>query len=160
MQSLFDCYDVIPCEYGYQFETNSGARYFITFVPYPTLSDGVNDCLYMFNIERANDKDLQQGQNDKRVRNTIVKLLAEFFKHNEQALIVVLDVLDGKQEARKRLFDQWFNMFNNGVLKRLEAPCNIEGEETYAMLYFRVDASNGVFFEEEFKVLTSYNFFN
>ena len=43
-------YDVEEIDLGYQFVTQMGVTYFLTFISYPTVSDFLSTKIYMFNI--------------------------------------------------------------------------------------------------------------
>ena len=47
-------YDVEEIDLGYQFVTQMGVTYFLTFISYPTVSDFLSTKIYMFNIFSAN----------------------------------------------------------------------------------------------------------
>ena len=95
-----------------------------------------------------------------KVRDTIISILDEFFIKHEEALISILDVVDGKQFARKRLFDRWFELFNNGRLCRLDAKCFVDESETYASLFFLKQSPYSKILEKEFSKLVEVNFYN
>ena len=57
----------------------------------------------MFNIEPEEDA---AHPMDSRIAVTVVELLKRFFAHNENAMIMVCDTLDGKELKRKRLFSR------------------------------------------------------
>lgn len=152
-------YNVEETEYGYKFTTIAGVDYFLTFISYPSISDFLATNIYMFNIER-NESVITSGQDDEKVRNTVLYVLDLFFSKHEDALISICDVIDGKQFARKRLFDSWFNKFNNNRLIKMEAECEIDGIPTFASLLYSANHYNHRHLEQEFQELVKLNFFN
>lgn len=154
-------YDLVEIDNGYQFTTSEGVAYFLTFIYYPVLSDFLSINLYMFNIERGNlppsDK---RGQNDVKVRNTVLYFWDLFFQHHEDALITICDISDGKQYARKRLFDKWFKEFNHNRLCRIDADCMIEENKTFVSLFYAVNHAEEKRLQQTFAQLMRANFYN
>ena len=151
-------YDVIENVQGYQFTTITGVDYFLTFFSYPTVSDFLSTNVYMFNIERSTF--LNGGQDDVKVRNTIIYVLDLFFQEHEDALITICDVMDGKQFARKRLFDFWFRKFNDNRLIKLESECKIDDVPTFVSLLFSKGHYNQENLHKAFQELIEINFYN
>lgn len=48
---------------------------------------------------------------DLRISKTVVEILKCFFQKKENAMIMVCDSLDGKEEKRRKLFDHWFEKY-------------------------------------------------
>ena len=65
-----------------------------------------------FSIEVEGHIDISQIPEDPRLADTVQSLLAEYFQDDENTLVVVYDTLDGRGEARKRKFNQWFVRFS------------------------------------------------
>lgn len=152
-------YDVTENENGYQFATTAGVDYFLTFFSYPTVSDFLSTNVYMFNIERSPIVNTS-GQDDVKVRNTIIHVLELFFQEHEDALITICDVVDGKQFARKRLFDSWYQKFNNNRLIKLESECWIDNVPTFVSLLFSQGHYNKENLQKAFQELIDINFYN
>ena len=116
----------------------------------------------MFNIDRVyrNLSAIKKGQDDIKVRNTVLYVWDLFFQQHEDALITICDIVDGKQYARKRLFDSWFHKFNNNRLCKLETDCLIDEKSTFVSLFY----SNNHFEKEQlrraFEELMGINFYN
>lgn len=153
-------YDVEEIDLGYQFVTQMGVTYFLTFISYPTVSDFLSTKIYMFNIDRACSADCTCGQDDVKVRNTILFIIELFFQKHEDALITICDIIDGKQFARKCLFDFWYKEFNNNRLVKLEADCLVDNTPTFASLFFSANHYNKAFLEQEFLKLVEINFYS
>ena len=151
-------YDIVENKYGYQFSTQTGAKYFLTFILYPPVSDFLSTKIYMFNIERYNFID--SGQDDIKVRNTIIYVLDHFFSEHENALITICDIVDGKQFARKRLFDSWFQKFNNKRLIKIESKCFIDDIPTFVSLMFVKGHYEQANLQKIFQELVDINFYN
>lgn len=158
---LLNHYEIKECEYGYQFLTAFEISYTITFIEYPTVSICLSTPVFMLNIERGNV--IGHGHSngdDNRVRNTILYLIKTFFEKNEKALITLCDVVDGRQGARKKLFDQWYKEFSKDRFCKLDASCYIEEEETFASLFFRNDTYDRTNLEKAFQELVECNFYS
>ena len=65
------------------------------------------------------DKEEGEGSYDVRVHDTIISILADFFDAENVILGYTCDVTDGREMARKKLFDRWFEQENDGSLKKI-----------------------------------------
>lgn len=155
---LLNHYDVEETEYGYSFITDSRITYFLTFIAYPAVSDFLATNIYMFNIGRGDMS--VGGQDDERIRNTMAFVLTAFFERHEDALITIFDINDGKQYARKRLFDRWFEMYNAGHLMKIDETCMVEDIQTFVSLMFSAEHYDKENLQKEFKKLAEINFYN
>jgi len=59
-----------------------------------------------FNLEALEQQDSPVF--DSRVGITVMSLLSNFFKKNDDIIIYVADCLDGRQEKRRIKFNRWF----------------------------------------------------
>ena len=89
--TLQNRYEIESFDLGYQFVTETGIIYFITFIEYPTISDFLSTKIYMFNIEHTTPKEHLHHKYDNRVRNTVIFILETFFSNHEDALITIYD---------------------------------------------------------------------
>lgn len=154
-------YDILENKQGYQFTTVAGVDYFLTFISYPAVSDFLSTDIYMFNIERVSNIEVSNvGQDDVRVRNTILYVLDVFFQSHKDALITICEMIDGKQFARKRLFDSWFREFNQNRLIKLESDCLIDDVPTFVSLIFSAEHSDQKGLRDAFQELIEINFYN
>lgn len=160
LSTLQNLYEIVEIENGYQFVTETNIIYFIVFVSYPVLSDFFPTSIYMLNIDRYIPENVKGHANNVQVRDTIVHILDVFFTAHEEALITICDVVDGKQHARKRLFDKWFDLFNDNRLCRVDAKCMVDDSKTYASLYFLKNSFCVDLLEDEFLKLAEVNFYN
>ena len=94
------------------------------------------------------------------ISKSVIQYWDLFFQQHEDALITICDIVDGKQYARKRLFDSWFHKFNNNRLCKLETDCLIDEKSTFVSLFY----SNNHFEKEQlrraFEELMGINFYN
>nr|WP_239059517.1 DUF6169 family protein [Bacteroides sp. 224] len=115
--------------------------------------------IYSFIIDRypgnKKSKDIEN-----KVRNTILVILSKFFENNQSALVVIYDSIDGRQLYRKRLFDKWYNEFNNGSIAKKEGSFNSSNSETYAIVMYSSSHKNCDEIEKQFDNLLKNNFYN
>jgi uncharacterized protein YlaI len=57
---------------------------------------------------------------DKRVAETVVCILIEFFIKNEPIITFVCDEKDRRQADRSRLFNLWFNKYNDDSFEKID----------------------------------------
>ena len=95
-------YDVHSENDQFIFVTDEGIEYFVDFEqdtnPYFTA--------YWFNL--ANPKQ-QKSHSDKKIPQTIICLIEEFFDKNPEVLLYMCSTANNKQAQRARLFVRWFN---------------------------------------------------
>jgi len=124
-------YNITEIESGYQFETDFGSVYQLTFLFYPLINTSEEYCMYMFNIEQVRKG---KSNKDERIRLTIEYVLQLFFKENFNAIVVILDSFDDRQFIRKRLFDKWFLQSKNVDVEKIEAICQTDDLQLISML--------------------------
>lgn len=86
--------------------------------------------VYSFNID-ALEGDPDNSQADDTVGLTISKIIKLFFREMNNVAVYVCDSLDERQYARKRKFDIWFYLYNDGSLIKEDGLAVIEGTEIY-----------------------------
>lgn len=89
----------------YTFVTESGVEYSIGFMPDDLLQ---SDESYEFVIANLNDK---KSPRDKKVKDTVVAIVEEFFNSNSATILYLCSTSDGKQLTRGRLFKNWFDSY-------------------------------------------------
>ncbi|MGN0186548.1 MAG: DUF6169 family protein [Paludibacteraceae bacterium] len=118
----------------YYFETENGLKYRAYFIE---LSATFYK-LYSFSFEKQEGKVLY----DQRIKDTIVTVLADFFASENYILGYTCDITDGREMARKRLFDRWFQQANSVSLRKID----FQTDNIYVSLivnrnYFAIDAA-------------------
>ena len=128
--SPFEINEVEP--YDYTFVSKFGIKYRVFFSPmeelYPQLIN-----TYSFSIERESNSPHPM---DARIAVTIVAILRRFFENNENAMIMICDTLDGKEAKRRKLFDRWYKLYNDGTLDKLDASASTADYELFISIYF------------------------
>ena len=90
----------------YFFETDYGVKYMIFFGDdAPIWKSGA----YTFDIQNTNQK---SSPNDPKVKETIISIVEEFFRNNDDILLYICETGDNKQAMRNRLFVRWFNEYS------------------------------------------------
>lgn len=78
---------------------------------------------------------------DKKVRDTIVAIVDEFFSRNNSTLLYICETGDNKQGMRSRLFEYWFSTYSQKSLFTTLSSSVIDGEGVvnYATIILRND---------------------
>lgn len=84
------------------FVTDYGVEYSVTF------DDDANPyfAAYWFNLSNMNNV---PSPGDKKVAQTVICIIEEFFRQNPDILLYMCSTDDGQQAQRARLFLRWFN---------------------------------------------------
>ena len=98
----------------YFFDTPSGARYVAYYLELSSLAEN----LYTFNFDRI--KDGNHGVVDSNVFDTVCTILSGFFLSHKRSMLVVCDTVDGREEARMRLFNSWFHRVAPPALHKVD----------------------------------------
>ena len=116
----------------YTFVNRDGVHYKVYFSPMSVLYPQFLNT-YSFSIEAV---ERLPHPMDRRIAATVVDILRRFFQRNEHAMIMVCDSIDGKERKRKMLFDRWFDLYNEGVLSRVDASRSSHDFEMFVTLYY------------------------
>ncbi len=123
---------------NYEFTSRDGVRYHLYFTPMDVLyPDMLNT--YAFNIEREGTT---PHSIDSRIAATVIDILRRFFDKVENAMIMVCDNTDGKQEKRRALFNRWFDFYNDGTLSSRSAEVREGFYELLVSIYFKNENPN------------------
>ena len=87
------------------FTSDSGVELAVSFVDDDLITKATSFQLVISNVNN------KHSPRDKKVQNTILAIVEEFFEKNQAALLYVCETGDGKQMARYRLFSYWFDLF-------------------------------------------------
>ena len=118
--------------FDYTFISRDGIRYRAFFSPlediYPQLPN-----TYSFSIEPEKK---EPHPMDRRIAITVAEILKRFFRQKENAMIMICDSVDGKERKRRKLFDRWYDVLNDGNLIKMDATGRIEEYEIFLSIYF------------------------
>ena len=119
----------------YSFTTRHGITYHAYFLDYSCYYPVFTN-VYTFNIEPEEDTPHPM---DRRIALTIIYILQQFFRHNENAMIMICDNLDGKEKKREMLFSRWFMQYNDGSIQKYDASSATDDYMLYVSLYIHRD---------------------
>ena len=83
------------------FKTRHNIIYAVVFDPEESTQNA-----YWFNLYNRSGKN---SPNDKKLRDTVISIIVEFFRANPGILLYMCDTADNRQAMRARLFLRWFN---------------------------------------------------
>ena len=112
----------------YYFTTPSGAKFVAYFLDLSSFSEN----LYTFNFDR-----IQDGEHkvvDSYVFDTVCAILESFFEKHRNSLLLVCDTVDGREEARKRLFNTWFIRVAPSGLSKVDREGHAESYNLFVSL--------------------------
>ena len=120
---------------SYSFATVNDVRYFVYFSDgsnyfpqYPDISSRV----YLFGF-------LTQSKivpADSRVRDTIIKIVIEYFKNNtHNILLYVCDTNNQQEIHRSRKFNSWYQMVPNSGIVKLDQVISFDNNNYISILY-------------------------
>ena len=93
----------------YLFTSDNGVELAVDFIDDELITKAIS---YQLVISNVNNR---HSPRDKKVQDTILAIVEEFFDRNQAALLYVCETGDGKQMARYRLFSYWFDMFEYSI---------------------------------------------
>ena len=78
---------------------------------------------------------------NRKVRDTIVSIVDEFFRCNNSTLLYICETGDNKQRMRSRLFEYWFSTYNRKALFTIisSSIVDAEGVVNFATIILRND---------------------
>ena len=106
-------------EYKYQFTTETGSEYLITLDDYSELL-GIPDqasCKALF-LSVVRKKRIKR-EKDVRIRDTIVSIILDYLRRNEDIIAYICSNDKGQSHVRRKLFLKWFNEFNPGYFRQV-----------------------------------------
>lgn len=106
----------------YQFFTDGGVHYSVGFIEDDAL---LSKDAYQLIIANLNN---HKSPCDRKVRDTIVSIVDEFFRMNNAALLYLCATGDNKQRMRSRLFEYWFSTYNRKALFTLLSSSVVDAE--------------------------------
>lgn len=128
-------YDIVEDNpLGYRFVTKDGITYHAYFLNVSYLHPAFTNA-YSFNIEPDGDYKETRHPIDTRIAMTIVAILNDFFAKNENSMLMACDNLDGKESKRRKLFDRWYDIYNNQKLVKLDASLENENYKLYISMF-------------------------
>ena len=127
--------------FSFLFTTDYGHLYEVGFLEDYTLGDNCNTYQFFISLHDNN-----HYPRDKKVFDTIVAILEEFFKNELVTLVFICDTFDGRQIYRNRLFSIWFNQYQHKDEYWLETKVLVVEDTQY---YFSIIAKRDMPFLHE-----------
>lgn len=123
-------YEIVLSEGGdFLFVTDSDITYSISF----TEEMFLGECqTYQFILRKIEET---HSAHDEKVVKTVLAIINEFFRLNQNVLLYLCDTHDHREEARNRLFINWFQKHAEpNRFTICTAQTNIEGQGFYAAI--------------------------
>ena len=119
----------------FHFFTDYGVHYSVGFIEDDVLVSGESYQLIIANLNN------RKSMRDRKVRDTILVIVDEFFRCNNVALLYICETGDNKQGLRSRLFEYWFSTYNQKSLFTTlsSSVVDSEGVVNYATIILRND---------------------
>lgn len=149
---------------SYQFTTDTQNEIVVSFANYGDLFENSPIPVYSLDIARQIKNDQRCHRNDtsgEKTRDTIIEIIELFFRDYNGALVAVMEnTTDEKSEARKELFQRWFNQYGTEdyELETRTVDFGFDNSEngdgknrkTYSMLILRKNCGYEKILKEEF----------
>lgn len=90
----------------FEFFTDHDVHYSVGFMLDDSLM--VSEAYHLIIVNVNN----RPSPSDRKVKDTVLGIVAEFFNKNNTTLLYVCDTGDGKQRLRSRLFERWFAAYD------------------------------------------------
>lgn len=119
----------------YQFFTDGGVHYSVGFMEDDVL---LTREAYQLIVANLNN---HKSPRDRKVRDTIVAIIDEFFRCNNATLLYLCETGDNKQSMRSRLFEYWFSTYNRKALFTMmsSSVADAEGVVNFVTIILRND---------------------
>ena len=119
----------------FEFFTDHDVHYSVGFMPDDSLMLSEAYHLIIVNVDN------RPSPSDRKVKDTVLNIVAEFFNKNNTTLLYICDTGDGKQRLRNRLFERWFAAYHLKALYTSVTSSVIDedGITNYATIIVRND---------------------
>lgn len=92
-----------------------------------------------FSLDIRNKSD-QPSPSDPKFRHTLMAIIEEFFRQNNDVMLYVTETKDSKQASRNRLFVRWFNTYEHHDLYVIKtAEGKMDGQMNFMAIILRKD---------------------
>lgn len=136
MSSSLHPYDFVERDkLTYEFTTANGIVYVAYFLDMAAYSSHFTN-VYTFNFENCAGVD---APHDDRIADTICTIVGNIFDNNRNAVIIVCDNTDHREQGRNRLFQQWYARLHNTSICKVDRKYQSEDYDIYSSLLIHVD---------------------
>ena len=139
----------------YGFSTESGVEYVAYFLDMGAYSDHFEN-VYTFNFEATQCVD--DAPQDPRISDTICVILGRILMQHRNAVIIVCDNLDHREQGRNRLFQSWFLRMENTEIIKIDRQYHSEEYDIFASLFIHTKNPDLELIVREFIQLTDNGF--
>ena len=133
----------------YGFTTGTGIKYACYFLSYAAYFEDYREIasnVFGFNVERITRTGKHEA--DTRIGFTIVKIVKLFLNERTNAVIYVCDNADSRELFRKRKFDAWFKLYDDGSIIKIDGHIVYEDVNIYnAILIHKENQKKNRFIE-------------
>lgn len=133
-------YEVIQMEdmpHLFYFHTDFDVDYEISIKPNDAF---IRNGAYMLDIRNIRN---QVSPGDVKVRDTLMAIIEEFFRCNNDVMLYITETEDGKQSFRDRLFVRWFNTYEHRERFLIQtAEGKMDGQMNFMAIISRKDNPN------------------
>ena len=138
----------------YEFVTAHGAKYVAYFLDMAAYSRHFSH-VYTFDFDAVNEVEVPH---DDRIADTICTIFGRIFTHHRNAVIIVCDSTDHREQGRNRLFQQWFLRINRSDIYKIDKQYHSEDYAIYTSLFIHAQNPDFLRIVEEFVHLTEHGF--
>ena len=119
----------------FEFFTDNDVHYSVGFMLDDSLMMSEAYHLIIVNVDN------RPSPSDRKVKDTVLGIVAEFFNKNNTTLLYICDTGDGKQRLRSRLFERWFAAYDLKALYTsvTSSVVDEDGITNYATIILRND---------------------
>lgn len=123
-------YEIFETPEGFLFITNKGIEYTVYFINGANYlpNQSYSNFMYVFGFQSKTKSIF-----DKKVAETIIKILFHFFTDNKNIVVYSCDQTDKKEFARKKLFDNWFNAY--GIIDFIKIDFQFDNSLFISIIY-------------------------
>ena len=123
-------YEIFEIPEGFLFTTAQGIEYTVYFINGEDYlpNQSYSKDLYVFGFQSRTKSTF-----DRRVGETIIKILNQFFTERKNLIVYSCDQSDKKEIARKKLFDNWFNAY--GLIDYIKIDFQFDNSLFVSVIY-------------------------
>lgn len=117
-------YDLLLSDNNFMFKTDLGIHYMVSFNKEDIM---FGECgTYQLIIRKIEET---RSRHDPKVEVTILAIVNEFFRSNQEVMLYLCDTSDGRERSRNRLFLNWFDRYvEKNRFTICKAHAEVEGE--------------------------------
>ena len=138
----------------YEFTTAHGVVYVAYFLDMAEYSRHFKH-VYTFNFDASNEVGAPQ---DDRIADTICAIFSRIFANHRNAVIIVCDSVDHREQGRNRLFQQWFLRMKSSDICKIDKQYHSDDYDIFTSLFIHTKNPDFLHIVQEFIHLTEQGF--